>query len=109
MFQRPFSFNRLTLFGYLLLCSNQLFGDQDNIGQPWLRHVIDDQSRGADGTRLADANGDGLIDIVTGWEQGGVTRVYLNPGPKLAKSRWPNVTVGPAQAVEDAVLMGPGP
>ena len=38
----------------------------------WKRHVIDDTSRGADGTRLADINGDGLPDIATGWEQGGV-------------------------------------
>ena len=36
----------------------------------WKRHVIDDSSRGADGTRLADINGDGLPDIATGWEQG---------------------------------------
>jgi len=28
-------------------------------GAPWVRHTIDDSSRGADGTRLADVNGDG--------------------------------------------------
>lgn len=105
MSQRTLTFNRITLIGYLLVCSSQLFGDQNEIDQPWCRHVIDNQSRGADGTRLADANGDGLLDIVTGWEQGGVTRVYLNPGPKLARSPWPNVTVGPARDVEDAVLI----
>lgn len=75
------------------------------IDRPWQRHVIDDSSRGADGTRLADANGDGHPDIVTGWEQGGVTRVYLNPGPAQAKTKWPAVTVGKAQAVEDAVFV----
>lgn len=71
----------------------------------WKRHTIDKSSRGADGTRLADANGDGLPDIVTGWEQGGVTRVYLNPGASKVKSRWPAVTVGPAASVEDAVFI----
>ena len=70
----------------------------------WPRHTIDDSSRGADGTRLADVNGDGHPDIVTGWEQGGVTRVYLNPGPKKAKAAWPAVTVGKTPNVEDAVF-----
>lgn len=76
-----------------------------DMGKPWKRYIIDDSSRGADGTRLADANGDGRPDIVTGWEQGGVTRVYLNPGPSGAKSKWPAVTVGAAQSVEDAIFI----
>lgn len=72
---------------------------------PWKRHIIDDSSRGADGTRLADVNGDGLSDIATGWEQGGVTRVYLNPGPLKSKAKWPAVTVGKTPNVEDAVFV----
>ena len=71
----------------------------------WQRHTIDDRSRGADGTRLADANGDGLPDIVTGWEQGGVTRLYVHPGSTDVKRPWPAVTVGPAANVEDAVMV----
>lgn len=70
----------------------------------WQRHVIDDSSRGADGTRLMDVNGDGLPDIATGWEEGGAVRVYLNPGPAKAKQKWPAVTVGSAKNVEDAVF-----
>lgn len=70
----------------------------------WPRHVIDNSSRGADGVRLADVNGDGRPDIATGWEQGGTVRVYLNPGPAKAKARWPAVTVGHAPNVEDAVF-----
>ncbi len=72
---------------------------------PWPRHVIDDSSRGADGIRLADINGDGLPDITTGWEQGGAVRVYLNPGPAKAKEKWPAVTVGHVGDVEDAVFV----
>lgn len=74
-------------------------------GQPWIRHTIDSGSRGADGTRLADVNGDDLLDIVTGWEQGGICRIYRHPGHAKAKQPWPAVTVGTAEDVEDAVLV----
>lgn len=73
--------------------------------EPWLRHTIDDSSRGADGVRLADVNGDGLPDIATGWEEGGVIRVCINPGPKSAAKPWPAVTVGKVKSPEDAVLV----
>jgi hypothetical protein len=94
---------KLTLL--LVAFSPNAIATAGDIDQPWKRHTIDDSSRGADGTRMADANGDGLPDIVTGWEQGGVTRVYLNPGPERAKEPWPAVTVGEARDVEDAVFV----
>jgi hypothetical protein len=72
-------------------------------GQPWQRHTIDDAARGADGVRLADVNGDGHPDIATGWEEAGLVRLYLNPGPQKAKVRWPAVTVGKVKSPEDAV------
>ena len=70
-----------------------------NAAQPWARHTIDAASKkefrlGADGVRLADVNGDGLLDIVTGWEEGGAIRVCVNPGPKKVRETWPAVTVG---------------
>jgi len=71
---------------------------------PWRRHVIDGSSRGADGVRLADVNGDALMDIATGWEEGGVIRAYLNPGPAKATKPWPAVTVGKVKSSEDAVF-----
>ncbi len=71
----------------------------------WLRHTIDGSSQGADGIRPADVNGDGLIDLTTGWEEGGVVRVYINPGPQRAKSPWPQVTVGEVSSPEDAVFV----
>ncbi len=73
-------------------------------GAAWNRHAIDRSSRGADGVRLQDVNGDGLADIATGWEEGGRIRVYLNPGPKKAKAEWPAVTVGQVHSPEDAVF-----
>ena len=77
---------------------------QSTSGQ-WKRHVIDDSSRGADGVRLADVNGDGLMDIATGWEEGGIIRVYLNPGHAKSKTNWPAVTVGEVKSAEDAVFV----
>ena len=71
----------------------------------WQRHTIDDSSLGADGTRLADINGDGLLDITTPWEQGGQVRVYLNPGNEGIRDRWPAVTVGEVGDPEDSFFV----
>ena len=72
--------------------------------QVWKRHIIDGSSRGADGERLHDVNKDGLPDVTTGWEEGGVTRAYIHPGYKKVKEKWPAVTVGQTRSVEDAVF-----
>lgn len=80
-------------------------GTEAGTAEPWPRHTIDRSSRGADGVRVSDVNGDGHLDITTGWEQGGVIRVCLNPGPQKAKEEWPAVTVGEVAAPEDAVFV----
>ena len=87
----------MRLLAILLLLSGTACAD------PWQRHTIDRSSRGADGARLADVNGDGLPDIAVPWEEGGVIRVYVNPGPKSARLPWPAVTVGTVASPEDAV------
>lgn len=74
-------------------------------GAPWARHTIDNSSRGADGVKLADVNNDGLPDVVTGWEEGGLTRLYLQPRGEAVKRPWPAVTVGQTPSVEDAVFV----
>jgi len=71
----------------------------------WKRYAIDASSRGADGVRLADVNGDGRADITTGWEEGGVVRVYLHPGLEQVHGPWPAINVGAAKDVEDAVFV----
>lgn len=73
--------------------------------ETWPCHIIDDEPIGADGVRLGDLNRDGLLDIVCGWEQSGVTKVYLNPGRAKAKERWPAVIVGKTPNVEDAFFV----
>ena len=74
-------------------------------GAAWKRHTIDDSSRGADGVRLRDLNKDGLLDIVTGWEEGARIRLYLHPGNAASKTKWPAVTVGKVRSPEDAVAV----
>ncbi len=70
----------------------------------WTRHTVDDSTVGADGIRLADVNNDGLTDATTGWEEGGLIRVYLHPSPTAVTSPWPAVTVGRVGSPEDAVF-----
>jgi hypothetical protein len=70
----------------------------------WSRHIIDNSFSGADGVRLMYANKDGLLDITTGWEEGGYTKVYINLGHEKAKEKWPSVIVGKTPHVEDAVF-----
>lgn len=86
----------------LLLAARPLLAARDG---PWPMHVIDATSRGADGVRLADVNGDGLMDIAVGWEEGGITRAYLHPGHDAVAKPWPAVTVGKTPSVEDAVFV----
>ena len=71
----------------------------------WLRHTIDSTSQGADGVRIGDVNGDHLPDMASGWEEGGLVRVYLHPGYRKVRQPWPKVTVGKVQFPEDAVLV----
>ena len=73
-------------------------------GPIWKRHTIDKSSQGADGVKLGDFNGDGLLDIVTGWEEGGVVRVYANPGAANVRDAWPQTTVGNVKNVEEAIF-----
>lgn len=89
-----------TLFLILLL-----FAFAADLSAAWPLHVIDDKSKGPDGVKLADANGDGLPDIATGFEQGGVTRVFLHPGFAKVREAWPKVTVGKTPDAEDAMLI----
>lgn len=64
-------------------------------------HAIDNTSFGADGTKLYHVNEDDFPDIISGWEQGNVARLYLNPAHmELA---WPFIQVA-APEVEDALV-----
>ncbi|WP_031443717.1 MULTISPECIES: FG-GAP repeat domain-containing protein [Arenibacter] len=94
--------DRFLLFLFLVTIMTLSLQAQDNI---WNRHVIDSTLSGADGVRLADVNNDNLMDITTGWEEGGYTKVYVHPGYNLAKQKWPAVIVGKTPDVEDAVFV----
>lgn len=66
--------------------------------------MIDASARGADGVKLGDLNRDGRPDLVTGWEEGGVVRVYLNPGKERVKGAWETMTVGKVMDAEEAIF-----
>ncbi|QEG33178.1 FG-GAP repeat protein [Bythopirellula goksoeyrii] len=86
-----------------MLCSGiNVFSDEVE-GPLWPAHIIDNSSDGADGVKLGDINGDKLPDIVTGWEEGGITRVCFHPGKVNVHKPWPAVTVGHTLNVEDAI------
>lgn len=85
---------------FIVLIANKLSGQSTY----WQRHIIDKTSSGADGVKIADVNSDGLPDITTGWEEGGFTKVYIYPGFKLVRKKWPSVIVGKTPSVEDAVF-----
>jgi len=101
LFSAPFG---LVLAAYVSV-SIQAEGQPLATESPWKCHIIDDTARGADGVKLADVNHDGYMDVTTGWEERGLTRVYLNPGPQKAKGTWPFVTTGETPSVEDAVFV----
>ncbi len=74
-------------------------------GVAWKRHTIDAGSRGADGVKLGDFNGDDRPDLITGWEEDGVVRAYAHPGPERVRAPWPQVTIGLAKDVEEAIFV----
>ncbi|OUT62832.1 MAG: hypothetical protein CBB71_01255 [Rhodopirellula sp. TMED11] len=94
---------RLLLFWTPLASLSLLFVLPVMAAEPWQRHCLDDSFRGADGVRLGDFNGDGLPDVTTGWEESGLVRLYVNPGPDQADRPWPAVTIAKAASPEDAV------
>lgn len=71
----------------------------------WIMHLMDpDPPSGADGAKFADVNNDGLPDLVSGFEEGGVSRIYIHPGLKKSKNYWEYIEL-PSPDVEDAVLV----
>jgi len=68
-----------------------------NRGPEWQRHAIDLELSGADGGRLLDVDDDGDLDLSMGWEESGVTRIYLNPGyTGVVIDPWAYIDVGNA-------------
>lgn len=44
------------------------------------------------------------MDIITGWEEGGITKLYLQPDRLALKTPWPSVHTGTTPSVEDTVF-----
>ena len=45
-----------------------------------------------------------LIDLTVGWEEGGLTRVYLHPGEEAVTEIWPSTKIGATRSAEDATF-----
>ncbi len=71
----------------------------------WAMHTIDNTSAGADGARFFDLNHDGRNELVVGFEEAGVTKVYLHPSTDQVKLPWPSVVVGKTPSVEGAIFL----
>jgi hypothetical protein len=54
---------------------------------------------------MMDVNDDGHWDIATGWEECGVIRSCIKPGPEKVADRSPGVTVREVKSPEDAVFV----
>ena len=83
---------------------NEYFRQKMAEKSSWIQHTIDNSSTGADGIKFGDINEDGLVDFVTGWEEGGFSKLYINPGLDKVRQKWPSVIVGETKNVEDAVF-----
>ena len=75
----------------------------------WQKWTIDTSGNGADGVYTGDINRDGLVDVVSGWEQSGDLRLYLNPGPATVRqtAAWSHVDISDGigiEGIEDAAL-----
>jgi len=89
----------------IVWCVAQLASGTAQNSAPWKRHAIDASSIGADGVRTADVNADGLADLVTSWEEGGLTRVYLAGRANSGEPAWQTITVGKSPSAEDSVFV----
>ncbi len=74
--------------------------DNRLIGKPWRSHTLDELLLGAESVHQADVDGDGLIDLIAGWEQSGTASIYFNPGPELVTGAWARTLTGEALGVE---------
>lgn len=73
---------------------------------PWWAHVIAGGLDGSDGVDMVDINGDGRLDLVSGFEQDNSVVVALHPGYSVAQKMWPNMTLpSTVVGVEDSIFV----
>ncbi len=90
---------KIVLAAVLYLCGARAGYAPNDYWQMW---VIDGSGNGADGVFTGDINRDGLVDVVSGWEQSGDLVLYLNPGPAGVRqtAAWGRVDIGAGAVIE---------
>lgn len=98
-------------FTFCVLLAFCLFGAKPSYAPDifWQKWTIDSNGNGADGVHTGDINQDGLIDVVSGWEQSGDIRLYLNPGNTRVRNEasWSSTDISGGleiKGIEDAAF-----
>lgn len=101
----------LQCYKYSLLLAFFLFGVESSSAPNihWQKWTIDASGNGADGVHTADINHDGLVDVVSGWEQSGAIKLYINPGRDRVRdtSSWSHTDISGGleiEGIEDAAF-----
>ena len=100
---------KYSLLTNLIFAHCYFLADREPGKKAWPLHIIHNSPDSPDGVKKIDANGDGFLDIVTPWEQGGFVKIHLHPtleDSAALKENWPFVIVGEKLTnPEDAIFV----
>jgi len=103
--KNPKNINNLIIYIFLIIITAAI-SNGSRVDDPiWKLHVISESGGGPDGARLMDVNNDGLVDVVSAYEQSGRIRIYIHPGTGKLNVPWPRLEIADVGRGEDAFLI----